>query len=171
MVGTFIITSAAYAGPDFVSTFGLLPPAFLPVGNKRLYQSQANLISHLKCRKFLSIPSNFDIPENELANISDLGFELIKVPLELSLGASVANVLKQAELTEGELRILHGDTLVRNFPFEDFVTNGYGSKNLMLWCTPLTCNFLDFLKRLDDFTVCFLYIFKSFSIIFIHHFF
>ena len=126
MVGTFIITSAAYADPDFVSTFGLLPPAFLPVGNKRLYQVQANLISHLKCRKLLSIPSNFDIPENELANISDLGFELIKVPLELSLGASVSNVLKQAELTEGELRILHGDTLVKNFPFEklDVVSEG-----------------------------------------------
>ncbi|HIB20824.1 MAG TPA: hypothetical protein EYO32_04715, partial [Rhodospirillales bacterium] len=126
MVGTFIITSAAYADPDFVSTFGLLPPAFLPVGNKRLYQVQANLISHLKCRKLLSIPSNFDIPDNELVNISDLGFELIKVPLELSLGASVANVLKQAELTEGELRILHGDTLVKNFPFEklDVVSEG-----------------------------------------------
>ena len=84
------------------------------------------MISHLKCRKLLSIPSNFDIPENELGNISDLGFELIKVPLELSLGASVANVLKQAELTEGELRILHGDTLVKNFPFEklDVVSEG-----------------------------------------------
>ena len=71
VVGTFIITSAAYADPDFVSTFGLLPPAFLPVGNKRLYQVQANLISHLKCRKLLSIPSNFDIHENEVGNISE----------------------------------------------------------------------------------------------------
>ena len=65
VIGTFIITSAAYTGPDFVSTFGLLPPAFLPVGNKRLYEIQASLISGVKCRKLLSIPADFEISINE----------------------------------------------------------------------------------------------------------
>ena len=44
-------------------------------------------------------------------------------------------------------------TSTRNFPFEDFTINGYGSKNLILWWTPLTWSFLDFLKSSDDFFI------------------
>ncbi len=126
MIRTFIITSAAYTDPDFISTFGRLPPAFLPIANKRLYEFQASLISDLNYRKLLSVPKDFDIAENELIRINDLGFELIRVPLELSLGESIANVLKQGGIKEGELRILHGDTLVEEFPFEklDVVSEG-----------------------------------------------
>jgi len=49
---------------------------------------------------------------------------------------------------------------MRNFPFADFVTNGYGSKNLMLWLTPFTWNFFDFSKRAAEIRVFFLYCFS-----------
>ncbi|MEE2746304.1 MAG: hypothetical protein VX617_05425 [Pseudomonadota bacterium] len=126
MTGTLVITSAAYSSPEFVSTFGLLPPAFLPIGNKRLYEAQAILVADIKCRKFLSIPADFDISPNELNHIHELGFEIIRVPLELRLGESIANVLEQTEPLEGELRILHGDTIVLDFPFKrlDVVSEG-----------------------------------------------
>ena len=117
MSGTLIITSGAYAGPDFVSNFGLLPPAFLPIGNKRLYDTQAGLVTDVEARKLLSIPADFEITSNEAKHIGSLGFELIRVPLGLSLGASIADVLRQADINSGELRILHGDTLVLDFPF------------------------------------------------------
>ena len=60
-----IITSGAYAGPDFVSTFGLLPPAFLPVGNQRLYELQAELIDKNDSRKIISVPDDFMIEDHE----------------------------------------------------------------------------------------------------------
>lgn len=39
-----LITSAAYVGPEFQAEFGKLPPAFLPVGNKRLFRLQTQAI-------------------------------------------------------------------------------------------------------------------------------
>jgi len=124
--GTFIITSGAYAGSDFVSNFGLLPPAFLPIANKRLYDTQAALVKDVRSRKLLSIPADFQITKYELEHIATLGFELIRVPLGLSLGASIAYVLKQAAIKGDQLRILHGDTLVLDFPFGrlDVVSEG-----------------------------------------------
>lgn len=38
-----LITSAKYSLPDFSLEFGEIPPSFLPLGNKRLYEYQAKL--------------------------------------------------------------------------------------------------------------------------------
>ena len=93
--GTFIITSGAYAGPDFVSTFGLLPPAFLPVGNQRLYELQAELIEKNDSRKIISVPDDFMIEDHERARLMALGFDIIPVSTGISLGASIAQVLER----------------------------------------------------------------------------
>lgn len=38
--GHCLIMSGGYIGTDMVAEFGMLPPAFLPVGNTRLYEYQ-----------------------------------------------------------------------------------------------------------------------------------
>ena len=114
MGGTFIITSGAYAGPDFVSTFGLLPPAFLPVGNQRLYELQAELIDKNDSRKIISVPDDFMIEDHERARRMALGFDIIPVKTGISLGASIAQVLEKGRVTSGKLEILHGDTYIHN---------------------------------------------------------
>jgi len=128
--GTLLITSGAYAGPDFVSTFGLLPPAFLPVGNQRLYEHQAAVTAGLKCRKILSIPQDFEIEPHEKERLNALEFELIPVPTGLSLGASVGYVMDTAGIISGEFRILHGDTLISGLPLADtdIVSEGTSSE-------------------------------------------
>ena len=124
--GTFLITSGAYAGPEFMSTFGLLPPAFLPVGNQRLYELQAALLVDFSGKKLLSVPEDFELSEEEKNRINKLGFDIIPVPTGLSLGASLAHVMDHAGIGDGELRILHGDTLVNDLPLEqkDIVSEG-----------------------------------------------
>ncbi len=127
MQGTFLITSGAYAGAEFVSIFGRLPPAFLPVGNRRLYEHQARAIEAFKGRKLLSLPDDFTMGEADRETISALGFEVVLVLEGLSLGASVRHVLDAAGAGEGELRILHGDTLIEGPPLDgtDMVSEGY----------------------------------------------
>ena len=49
-------------------------------------------------------------------------------------------------------------TSMRNFPFADLVTNGYGEKNRMLWLTPFTWSFFDLSNNSADFLVFFLYL-------------
>ena len=44
---TLLITSAAYADESICVELGRLPPAFLPIGNKRLYVHQIESIKHL----------------------------------------------------------------------------------------------------------------------------
>ena len=94
--GTFLITSGAYAGPDFVSTFGFLPPAFLPIGNRRLYELHAELTAGTDSRKILSVPEDFMIEDHERARLMTLGFDIIPVKNDISLGASIAQVLEFA---------------------------------------------------------------------------
>lgn len=39
-----LITSAAYVDQEFVSEIGLIPPSFLPVQNRRLYELQVEML-------------------------------------------------------------------------------------------------------------------------------
>ena len=147
MIGTFLITSVDYAGPDFVSTFGLLPPAFLPVGNQRLYEHQAALITGLDCRKILSVPDDFEIEENETARLAELGFDLIRVPTGISLGTSIAHVMDAAGSASEDLRILHGDTHISELPLDqtDIVSEGTSSE-YSAWaeCRPTDTGAIEF---------------------------
>ena len=127
--GTFLITSGAYAGPDFVSTFGFLPPAFLPIGNRRLYELHAELTAGTDSRKILSVPEDFMIEDHERARLMTLGFDIIPVKTDISLGASIAQVLETGEVTSGKLEILHGDTYIFELPADktDIVSEGTSS--------------------------------------------
>ena len=46
----FLITSGAYVNSELASDFGLLPTSFLPVGHKRLFEIQLELIKGFKER-------------------------------------------------------------------------------------------------------------------------
>ncbi|MFC5355619.1 phosphotransferase [Azospirillum himalayense] len=115
---TVLITSGAYVGTEFVAEFGRLPPAFLPVGNRRLYERQIErLRSANPARLLLSIPEDFTPDEFDLAKLEHLGVELVRVPDNLRLGESVVFVLNVTAPGDGELRILHGDTLIEDIDF------------------------------------------------------
>ncbi|MAF49210.1 MAG: hypothetical protein QGH73_17900 [Rhodospirillales bacterium] len=129
MERTFLITSGAYVGPEFTSEFGQIPPAFLPVGNRRLYEHQAEWVSGFTGRRLISLPADFIIPATDAERLDQLGFNIISVPPNLSLGKSVLHVLAEAKATSGALSILHGDTLVHGIPIDagDVVSEGITS--------------------------------------------
>ncbi len=114
----FLITSAAYISGEFVSEIGLLPPSFLPIGNRCLYEYQVTLAEQLGHSDdiYLSIPESFVLSDYEQRHIKQHQVQLIRVPEGLSLGESVLYCLNMTSLADQPLRILHGDTLYRSLP-------------------------------------------------------
>jgi len=112
-----IITSASYIDQEFSSELGLIPPAFLPVGNKRLFNYQFDSLGKLGESIYLTIPASFIIEPHDMELINEAGVNLLRIEEGLSLGNSVLAALEQAGTGKDEpLRILHGDTLIRGLP-------------------------------------------------------
>ncbi|EOD6369589.1 hypothetical protein ACJ1IM_001717 [Campylobacter jejuni] len=51
-----LITSAKYSFSDFTLEFGKIPPSFLPLGNKRLYEYQIELFKNFNQKFFYLYP-------------------------------------------------------------------------------------------------------------------
>lgn len=115
-----LILSGAYCTAELSAEFGELPPAFLPVGNQRLFEHQVAL-SH-GGRVFLTIPGNFVIPRSDQSKLDQLGVRIIRTPPSLSLVEAIQMALEVVE-AHGMIKLLLGDTLIeREYPCKaDFV--------------------------------------------------
>lgn len=112
----YLITSAAYVAPELQSEFGLLPPCFLPVGNKRLFHHQLALLPKSE-RRILTLPEGFSPGPYDAKTLADEQVELLFLPKDLSLGESIVYALNLIEFDPKEpLFILHGDTLFDALP-------------------------------------------------------
>jgi hypothetical protein len=123
---TIIIASGAYLDPQLEVEFGRIPPSFLPLGGKRLYEHQYRLLSDLDARLILSLPEDFVISDQDAQMLTQLGIELLRVPAGLSLGASIVYIINLAACAGGPVSILHGDTLFEGFDLDihDVVSTG-----------------------------------------------
>lgn len=106
-----VITSAAYISSDMAAEFGLLPPAFLPVGNARLFKHQAKLLCGLVDRIVLTLPESFEVAAHDAALLEREGIEVVRIPDGISLAESVMLAIISGLDGDEALTILHGDTL------------------------------------------------------------
>tara|TARA_R110002072_G_scaffold89232_4_gene199963 strand:+ start:89634 stop:91220 length:1587 start_codon:yes stop_codon:yes gene_type:complete len=106
-----LITSAAYVENELVAEFGKLPPAFLPISNRRLFTLQAKVLSGLGGKIYLSLPDSFVIDAHDLDLLRDSRIETIHVPDGLSLASSISYSIDIIR-PQGQMCILHGDTVV-----------------------------------------------------------
>ena len=67
-----LICSGAYVEQDLTVEVGRIPPAFLPIGNKRLYEYQVELLSSYGAEIYLSIPASYDIPRYDLEKFKQI---------------------------------------------------------------------------------------------------
>lgn len=111
-----LITSAAYVAPGLSAEFGNLPPTMLPVQNRRLYWHQLTIFEKLKEDVIVSLPKDFQIDRYDAEILRNYNVRVVYVPNKLSLGASIVYVLNVLGRTNEPLRILHGDTLIKDFP-------------------------------------------------------
>lgn len=116
-----LITSAAYVGPEFQAEFGKLPPAFLPVGNKRLFRLQTKAIGEAFPKEpvWLTIPESYSLSTQDIHTLRDLSINVLSVPDGLNLADSILFSLNVVGVNNTIVRILHGDTYLPKIPQGD----------------------------------------------------
>jgi len=112
----FLIASAAYIDNEFKAELGTLPPAFLPIGNRRLYELQIEEIRKWSCREiFLSLPLSYNLEQKDIELLSELDIKIISLEDGFTIGESISTSLKLMP-RNGLISILYGDTLIRDLP-------------------------------------------------------
>ena len=113
-----LINSAQYVVSDLQAEFGKIPAAFLPIGNKRLYEAQVEILASRFPGEviWLSLPEEFSVPKHDFRLIETLNLRIIRNPNQLPLYKSVMQSLEVCEVDDETLRILHGDTLIFDLP-------------------------------------------------------
>lgn len=106
-----LITSGAYVESELASEFGRIPPAFLPVGNRRLYTYQIKQFRRLHEHVCLTVPDDFLLDEADVLHLREQGVKVVRTTPAAPLGAAVREFLA-AEGVSGPLDILYGDTLI-----------------------------------------------------------
>ncbi len=124
-----LITSAQYVDEEFISEFGKLPPSFLPVGNKRLYEHQVELFSGLDEPVYITLPDDYEIPYQDQVRLEQLNLQPIFIPTDKTLGESIAYALITTIGDYEEVRLLHGDTLFSELPLAESNNFAIGSSS------------------------------------------
>ena len=122
-----IILSSAYIAAGMVSEFGLLPPAFLPLANKRLYRWQVESLSPHVDHIVMSVPGTFGIESFGHVWLEKRNVEVLPLDIGKTLGEAVSSCLSHVSETAEDIWLLFGDTLltkVDNLPKES-VAIGY----------------------------------------------
>ena len=132
-----LITSAAYVNAEFQIEFGRIPPAFLPVGNQKLFQHQLQAVRKAFKSEavYLSLPETFELNICDQKILDQNGIIIVRCCDKLSLGQSISNVLKSIIVQPHlePLRILHGDTLIFDLPATDNMIGIALSKDDYQW--------------------------------------
>ena len=111
----FLILSGAYVQPEMVAEFGNLPPAFLPLGQRRLFQHQVEFARRFGAKSFITLPSGFEIDEFDRKYLAGESVQVLWIDPASSLSIALLRALDQIR-PAGWLWILHGDTLVKVEP-------------------------------------------------------
>lgn len=114
-----LISSSAYVVSEFQVELGKIPPCFLPLGNKKLLEHQAEQLKiffpHEKI--VVSLPESFQLSSSDIKLIHQLGIEYIFVSDEFSLSESISFVLNVIDENWSDtLKIIYGDTLLLDIP-------------------------------------------------------
>lgn len=116
-----LINSAAYVNYEFRNEFGAIPPCFLPIGNRKLLTYQVSALREnfgQNSKIIVSLPKEYSLNIDEKNLIESLNIQPIFVPENISLGMAVLYVLNTVGFDGDVLRLLHGDTLINQFPTE-----------------------------------------------------
>lgn len=115
-----LILSAAYLDPEFISEIGLIPPSFLPIGNKRLFEYQYQLLRHndLNSDIYISIPESFCLDHYDEQVFHDTNVNILRVPDDMALGEAILYCWNSTGKQHSSLTLLHGDTLYLDAKFK-----------------------------------------------------
>lgn len=113
-----LIASAAYVNAEFQIEFGRIPPSLLPVGNRRLFERQIEVLKRFFPNEpiSLSLPESYSLTPKDKICLERAAVHIIRNDESLSLVASIFSATSKLPANDGTLRLLHGDTLLREIP-------------------------------------------------------
>lgn len=114
-----LITSGAYLQGEFISEIGMVPPSFLPIGNKRLFEYQIEVLKQSDGDIYLSVPESYEIDRHDFLKLKELGVSVLEVPDNISLADSILYCWNSTGLHYEKLEVLHGDTLFMGLALSD----------------------------------------------------
>ncbi len=144
-----LIASAAYVNSEFQIEFGRIPPSLIPLGNRRLYEYQIeSLREKFPAEKiYLSLPEGYELGPKEIYYLDSKEIVVLFNDFKETLSNSIISALAKTEDCEGPIRILHGDTWIKDLPisldcicvsktFEDYVweVESIASEGETIWC-------------------------------------
>lgn len=109
--------SGAYASVDICSEFGLVPPSFLPLGNKVALVQQLALLkkdSNLKECIYIVLPDTYELNTTELRLLEREGVNVLKISSLISLSEALKIALYNIKNNQNNgqfLKLLMGDTV------------------------------------------------------------
>jgi len=110
-----LITSAAYIDQGLRTEFGKIPPSFLPLQNKRLFEHQFKISDEKQIH--LSVPDSYNISKVDQELLNKNKIIINRVSENICLGESIYKILSDLTFTnDNTLTILHGDTLFSTLP-------------------------------------------------------
>jgi hypothetical protein len=118
-----LILSSAYCAEELASEFGQIPPAFLPVGGKRLFERQRAVFPIGNA--WLTVPASFNFEQTDMLLLQSLGIRTIPIKDGSTLGLAFAQCC--SVLNDEPTHILFGDTLVYPNDLDDLNGNILGA--------------------------------------------
>jgi hypothetical protein len=125
-----LITSGEYVETELFAEFGRIPPAFLPVGNKRLYTYQIAQLAPHYADIWLTIPLDFELDEADRRYLVKHRVHVFRTAPGIPLGRAICAFL-QATDHAGTVDVLYGDTLIGDERFDgtDWLAVGDSDEN------------------------------------------
>ncbi|XAK34612.1 capsular biosynthesis protein [Campylobacter coli] len=112
-----LIMSSAYCSADFELEFGKIPPSFLPLGNKRLYEYQVGLFRELNEVIILTLPQSFQVSRYDFLKLKSLGVKILYIPDSLQLGEALIYAINMNSPIDESIYILYGDTYFNSISY------------------------------------------------------
>lgn len=146
----FLIMSGTYIQSELNAEFGNIPPSFLPLGNKRLFQHQVKL-APADCKVYLSVPEGYEINQVDFSWLLENDVTLIKTPASLSLGQGVVACMNLIdEPVSSSLHLLFGDTLFSQLALGEDLLAISAARSNYKWSS-INNDEIDWLAGVDDY--------------------
>lgn len=113
-----LILSGSYLNQETREYYGKIPPSFIPLNGRRLFDFQSNK-EMLNTRTFLTIPKDYSLNARDRLSLQLSKISVIEVP-DLPLSKSILFAINQIQAllitNNWELDMVHGDNLVEEIP-------------------------------------------------------
>lgn len=119
------IISSAYLKEGMQAEFGKIPPAFVPLHNKPIFEHQINTIGNQYNKIFLSLPEKYKIEPSIQILLQQKKVQTVEISPRLSVSEVIIKILKNIVTINNfnGATIIFGDTVIKNY--KDNVSDTY----------------------------------------------